>query len=104
MIRKDSAAWASVDLYSALIDKAAGKSDESMTETAVIEQEPAFIWVGEGDGRRRIARARPRRRLARADLARWVQFRHERYQGAGAGCVGRRAWPRLRPVRLFRPR
>jgi len=26
-----------------------------MTETAVIEQEPAFIWVGEGDGRRRIA-------------------------------------------------
>jgi pimeloyl-ACP methyl ester carboxylesterase len=45
----------SVDLYCALIDKAAGKSDESMTETAVIEQEPAFIWVGEGDGRRRIA-------------------------------------------------
>src|SRR4029077_6897467 len=55
MIRKDSAAWASVDLYSALIDKATGKSDESMTETAVIEQEPALIWVGEGDGRRRIA-------------------------------------------------
>jgi pimeloyl-ACP methyl ester carboxylesterase len=55
MIRKDSPALPSVDLYSALIDKATGKSDESMTETAVIEQEPAFIWVGEGDGRRRIA-------------------------------------------------
>jgi len=55
MIRKDSPALPTVDLYSALIDKATGKSDESMTETAVIEQEPAFIWVGEGDGRRRIA-------------------------------------------------
>jgi pimeloyl-ACP methyl ester carboxylesterase len=55
MIRKDSPALPSVDLYSALIDKATGKSDESMTETAVIEQEPALIWVGEGDGRRRIA-------------------------------------------------
>jgi pimeloyl-ACP methyl ester carboxylesterase len=55
MLRKDRPSVVSVDLYSALIDKAAGKSDESMTETAVIEQEPAFIWVGEGDGRRRIA-------------------------------------------------
>jgi pimeloyl-ACP methyl ester carboxylesterase len=55
MIRKDSPTLPPVDLYSALIDKATGKSDESMTETAVIEQEPAFIWVGEGDGRRRIA-------------------------------------------------
>jgi pimeloyl-ACP methyl ester carboxylesterase len=55
MIRKDSPALPSVDLYSALIDKTTGKSDESMTETAAIEQEPAFIWVGEGDGRRRIA-------------------------------------------------
>jgi pimeloyl-ACP methyl ester carboxylesterase len=55
MLRKDRPSVVSVDLYCALIDKAAGKSDESMTETAVIEQEPAFIWVGEGDGRRRIA-------------------------------------------------
>jgi pimeloyl-ACP methyl ester carboxylesterase len=55
MLRKDRPSVVSVDLYSALIDKAAGKSDESMTETAVIEQEPAFIWVGEGDGSRRIA-------------------------------------------------
>jgi pimeloyl-ACP methyl ester carboxylesterase len=55
MLRKDRPSVVSVDLYCALIDKAAGKSDESMTETAVIEQEPAFIWVGEGDGSRRIA-------------------------------------------------
>lgn len=32
-----------------------GKSDESMTNSASIDQEPAFIEVGEGDGRRRIA-------------------------------------------------
>jgi pimeloyl-ACP methyl ester carboxylesterase len=55
MLRKDRPSVVSVDLYCARIDKAAGKSDESMTETAVIEQEPAFIWVGEGDGSRRIA-------------------------------------------------
>ena len=38
-----------------LADKAAGKSDKSMTNSAANDQEPAFIEVGEGNGRRRIA-------------------------------------------------
>ena len=38
-----------------LADKAAGESDRSMTNSASIDQEPAFIDVGEGDSRRRIA-------------------------------------------------
>jgi pimeloyl-ACP methyl ester carboxylesterase len=38
-----------------LTDKAAGKSNKSMTNSAPTDQEPAFIEVGEGDGSRRIA-------------------------------------------------
>ena len=44
-----------LDRTGALADKAAGESDKSMTNSAAIDQEPAFIEVGEGDGRRRIA-------------------------------------------------
>jgi pimeloyl-ACP methyl ester carboxylesterase len=38
-----------------LTDKAAGESSGTMTNSAPIDQEPAFIEVGEGDSRRRIA-------------------------------------------------
>ena len=38
-----------------LTDKAAGESDGTMTNSALTDQEPAFIEVGEGGGRRRIA-------------------------------------------------
>jgi pimeloyl-ACP methyl ester carboxylesterase len=38
-----------------LADNAADKSDRSMTNSADIDQEPAFIEVGEGNGSRRIA-------------------------------------------------
>ena len=65
---------------------------------------PAFIEVGSGNEQRRIAvRARARRR-ARAVLARRLPFRHDRHQGGGGRRLGRRTRPRLRPVRLFRPR
>src|SRR3954471_13551358 len=44
-----------LDRRSVLADKAAGGSDRSMTNSAPIDQEPTFIEVGEGSGRRRIA-------------------------------------------------
>jgi pimeloyl-ACP methyl ester carboxylesterase len=44
-----------LDRRNALADKAAGEGDRSMTNPATIDQEPTFIEVGEGDGRRRIA-------------------------------------------------
>ena len=52
-MRKQSPAM--LDRSSALADKAAGESDRSMTNSAAIDQEPTFIEVGEGSGRRRIA-------------------------------------------------
>jgi pimeloyl-ACP methyl ester carboxylesterase len=60
MIRKDSphkarASTDDVDLWAGLADKAAGKSSNSMTNSAVNGQEPAFIEVGEGNAGRRIA-------------------------------------------------
>lgn len=55
MIRKDSPAWSTVDRSGVLTDKAAGESSGTMTNSAPIDQEPAFIEVGEGNGRRRIA-------------------------------------------------
>ena len=42
-------------MTAALADKAAGESGESMTNSAAIDQEPAFIEVGRATGRRRIA-------------------------------------------------
>jgi pimeloyl-ACP methyl ester carboxylesterase len=48
-----------LDRFSATADKSAGEGDP-MTNPATIDQEPTFIEVGEGDGRRRIAvRVRP---------------------------------------------
>src|SRR5882757_6292041 len=44
-----------VDPRTCLADKAVGKSSESMSNSAVNDQEPAFIEVGSGDGQRRIA-------------------------------------------------
>jgi pimeloyl-ACP methyl ester carboxylesterase len=44
-----------LDRWGRLADKAAVKGDRSMTNSATSDQEPAFIEVGEGDGRRRIA-------------------------------------------------
>ena len=44
-----------LDRRDALTDKAAGESDKSMNNSAAIDQEPAFIEVGEGNSRRRIA-------------------------------------------------
>jgi pimeloyl-ACP methyl ester carboxylesterase len=38
-----------------LADKAAGKSSESMTNSAPNDQEPAFIEVGQGEDKRKIA-------------------------------------------------
>lgn len=38
-----------------LTDKAVGQSQGTMTNSALTDQEPAFIEVGEGEGRRRIA-------------------------------------------------
>jgi pimeloyl-ACP methyl ester carboxylesterase len=38
-----------------LTDKAAAKGSQTMTNSALSDQEPAFIEVGEGAGRRRIA-------------------------------------------------
>ena len=67
------------------------------------DQEPAFIEVGKACAPAPHRGARPRRRRARAVLARRLQFGHAGHQGAGAGCMGGRARPRLRPVRLFRP-
>jgi pimeloyl-ACP methyl ester carboxylesterase len=55
MIRKDSPNRSTVDRSGGLTDKAAGKSSGTMTNSALSDQEPAFIEVGEGDGRRRIA-------------------------------------------------
>jgi pimeloyl-ACP methyl ester carboxylesterase len=55
MIRKDSPARSTVDRSGVLTDKAAGESSGTMTNSAPNDQEPAFIEVGEGDGRRRIA-------------------------------------------------
>ncbi|SDI78700.1 Serine aminopeptidase, S33 [Bradyrhizobium lablabi] len=55
MIRKDSPDRSTVDRSGVLTDKAAGESSGTMTNSAPIDQEPAFIEVGEGDGRRRIA-------------------------------------------------
>jgi pimeloyl-ACP methyl ester carboxylesterase len=50
---KDSPAL--LDRRDVLTDKAVGESDKSMTNSAAIDQEPAFIEVGEGNSRRRIA-------------------------------------------------
>src|SRR5882757_7989190 len=44
-----------VDPRTCLADKAVGKSSESMSNSAVNDQEPAFIEVGSGDGQRKIA-------------------------------------------------
>jgi pimeloyl-ACP methyl ester carboxylesterase len=44
-----------VDPSSWLADKAAGMSIESMSNSALNDQEPAFIEVGSGDGQRKIA-------------------------------------------------
>jgi pimeloyl-ACP methyl ester carboxylesterase len=55
MIRKDSPAWSTVDRLDGLTDKAPDKSSGTMTNSALTDQEPAFIEVGEGNGRRRIA-------------------------------------------------
>src|ERR1700688_1263640 len=55
MIRKDGPDRSTVDRSGVLTDKAADKSSGTMTNSAPIDQEPAFIEVGEGDGRRRIA-------------------------------------------------
>src|SRR5689334_3565896 len=49
-MRKQSPA--ALDRSSTLADKAAGESDRSMTNSAPIDQEPAFIDVGEGSGGR----------------------------------------------------
>ncbi len=66
-------------------------------------QPPAFIEVGEGNAKRAIAvRARP----GRSPGLFWLGgFKSDMagHQGAGARCLGSRAWPRLCPVRLFRP-
>jgi pimeloyl-ACP methyl ester carboxylesterase len=50
---KDSPAL--LDRRDVLTDKAVGESDKSMTNSAAIDQEPAFIEVGEATSRRRIA-------------------------------------------------
>jgi pimeloyl-ACP methyl ester carboxylesterase len=55
MIRKDSPDWSTVDRSGGLTDKAAGESSGTMTNSALTDQEPAFIEVGDGNGRRRIA-------------------------------------------------
>jgi pimeloyl-ACP methyl ester carboxylesterase len=55
MIRKDSPDRSTVDRSGVLTDKAAGESSGTMTNSAPTDQEPAFIEVGEGNGRRRIA-------------------------------------------------
>jgi pimeloyl-ACP methyl ester carboxylesterase len=44
-----------VDRLPRLADKAVGKSSDSMTNSAINDQEPAFIEVGEGNTARRIA-------------------------------------------------
>src|SRR4051812_15144017 len=55
MIRKDSPDWSTVDRSGGFTDKAAGESSGTMTNPALTDQEPAFIEVGDGNGRRRIA-------------------------------------------------
>jgi pimeloyl-ACP methyl ester carboxylesterase len=55
MIRKDSRNRSTVDRSGVLTDKAAGESTGTMTNSALTDQEPAFIEVGEGGGCRRIA-------------------------------------------------
>jgi pimeloyl-ACP methyl ester carboxylesterase len=60
MIRKERphkarALTDAVDRLPRLADKAVGKSSDSMTNSAINDQEPAFIEVGEGNTARRIA-------------------------------------------------
>jgi pimeloyl-ACP methyl ester carboxylesterase len=60
MIRKERphkarALTDAVDRLPRLADKAVGKSSNSMTNSAINDQEPAFIEVGEGNTVRRIA-------------------------------------------------
>jgi pimeloyl-ACP methyl ester carboxylesterase len=55
MICKDSPDRSTVDRSGVLTDKAAGESSGTMTNLAPTDQEPAFIEVGEGSDRRRIA-------------------------------------------------
>jgi pimeloyl-ACP methyl ester carboxylesterase len=55
MIRKDSPGPPTVDRSGVLTDKAAAESSGTMTNSAPNDQEPAFMEVGEGDDRRRIA-------------------------------------------------
>jgi pimeloyl-ACP methyl ester carboxylesterase len=55
MADRSASTPALLDRCGALTDKAAGGSNESMTNSAATDQEPAFIEVGEGAGRRRIA-------------------------------------------------
>jgi pimeloyl-ACP methyl ester carboxylesterase len=59
-IRKDSRARSTVDRSGGLTDKATGEIQGTMTNSALSDQEPTFIDVGDGNGLRRIAvRARP---------------------------------------------
>ncbi len=74
-----------------------------MTSSAAVGQPPAFIEVGQGDAARRIAVAPAHGGSPGPVLARRLQVGHAGHQGARARRVGRRARPRLRPVRLFRP-
>src|SRR5882724_1162514 len=55
MISKDSLERSTVDRPGMLTDKAGDESSGTMTNSALSDQEPAFIEVGEGSGRRRIA-------------------------------------------------
>ena len=62
--------------------------DRCLGPNRTVRRMPASVEVGSGNDQRRIAvRARPAPR--RAVLARRLQFRHDRHQGAGGRRVGR---------------
>ena len=63
-----------------------------------------FLEIGTGAERRALAIRAREGAAARTVLALGLQVGHEGHQGRGAGALGEASRPRLRPLRLFRPR
>ena len=74
-----------VDGSAALTDKQRARVSKSMTEFRDNRSGTGLHRGRQGRRRAPDRGARPRRRLARAVLARRFQFRHAGHQGAGAG-------------------